>query len=112
MSRNINRSQYNGRLNNYQFRGQMNTDMPMYAFIVIVILGAGIQMNLIKIPGMNVYKIPQKMRKRKPQSESKPSDTSNGTKEETKKIRCRLDCNSIPGSSCVNGKCTDPYLQL
>lgn len=25
---------------------------------------------------------------------------------------CALDCSSIPGSSCVNGKCTDPYLQL
>lgn len=105
MRRNINHSKYN----NYQFR-QMNTDILMYAFIVL--LGAGIQMNLIKIPGMNVNKITQETRKRKPPSESKPSDTSNDTKGETKKNRCRLDCNSIPGSSCVNRKCTDPYLQL
>ena len=110
MIRNINRGQH--RLNNYQFRGQMNTDVLMYAFIVIVIVGAGIQMNLIKIPGMNVNKITPETRKRKLQSDSKASDVSPGTKGETKKIRCRLDCNSIPGSSCVNGKCTDPYLQL
>lgn len=25
---------------------------------------------------------------------------------------CRFDCSSIPGSSCVDGECTDPYLQL
>lgn len=109
MSRNINRGQYMG---NYQFRGQMNTDMLMYAFIVIVILGVGIQMNFIKIPGMKVNKIIPEMHKRKPQSESRPSDKSNSTKDKPPKYYCQLDCNSIPGSSCVNGKCTDPYLQL
>lgn len=25
---------------------------------------------------------------------------------------CSLDCSSILGSKCVDGKCTDPYLQM
>lgn len=25
---------------------------------------------------------------------------------------CHFDCSSIPGSSCVDGECTDPYLQF
>lgn len=51
-------------------------------------------------------------------------DTVNDTKKDTRKDTrkpntkekisgvCSLDCSSIPGSSCVNGKCTDPYLYL
>jgi len=40
-----------------------------------------------------------------------------GVKKDTRSVPdvpgvCALDCSSIPGSSCVNGKCTDPYLQL
>ena len=114
--------------NNYQNRGshdrrpfkrKMNTDILIYVFIAIAILAAGIQMDFIKIPGLNTKKTLNLINKSKSKSETRDRKTqpeSSSDKKTTNpdknKTPCGLDCNSIPGSSCVNGKCTDPYLQL
>jgi hypothetical protein len=106
-------------MNRYNHR-KTNDDTPMYAFIGIVLIGVGIQMNIIKIPSMNTRRLASRERKsqqgasreRKSQqgASDEGSDETPGDKFDA--IPCQYDCSSIPGSSCVNGKCTDPYLQL
>jgi len=116
MNRNIGQNNYQHR-GSHQFKRRTNTNVLMYVFIAFAILGAGVQMNFIKIPGLNMEKtfIPINKSKRKSETrdrKSQPESSDKSTNSEENKIPCALDCSSIPGSSCVNGKCTDHYLQL
>ena len=113
------RYQNNGYRNNSR-----NSNMIMYAFVAIIILalGVGIHMNVIKIPGLNTKNtfIPLTIRGMSRDKKSQqnthdeiPSEKpKQPTGSKTEEIPCPYDCSSIPGSSCVNGKCTDPYLFL
>ena len=119
----MNRYQNNGYRNNNRFieyQNNRNSNMIMYALaIVILALGVGIHMNVIKIPGLNTKNTftPSTIRGQSLDKKSQqntpdeiPSEQPTGRK--TDEIPCPYDCSSIPGSSCINGKCTDPYLHL
>ena len=123
----MNRYQNNGYRNNNRFneyQNSRNSNTLMYAIIAIVILalGVGIYMNVIKIPGFNMKNtfIPSTImgRSRDKKSQQKTPDEipseqpKKPTGSKTDEIPCPYDCSSIPGSSCINGKCTDPYLHL
>lgn len=122
----MNRYQNNGYRNNNRFieyQNNRNSNMIMYALaIVILALGVGIHMNVIKIPGLNTKNtftpstIRGQSRDKKSQQNTPdeiPSEQPRQpTGRKTDEIPCPYDCSSIPGSSCINGKCTDPYLHL
>lgn len=89
-------------------RYRNNQNNIMYAFIGIVILiGAGMHMNVQEMTFNPVIR-PRLREQGTPDSEP----LKKSTRVKTSEILCPLDCSSIIGSSCVNGKCTDPYLYL
>jgi hypothetical protein len=97
----------------YQYKQRKpNDDTLMYAFIGIVLIGVGIQMKIIKIPGRNVKQTTRRKSQRVTSDEASPVSSGETPGDKLDAIPCPYDCSSIPGSSCVNGKCTDPYLQL
>ena len=97
----------------YSYRPPPGDDTLMY-LIAIGIIGAGGYYAWDK--GMFSTKIT--FEEIKEVKESKPDDVKNDVVKNKQKQKadvpgmCQLDCSSIPGSSCVNGKCTDPYLYL
>ena len=100
---------YNRRFNGYNQRFNI-----MYAFIgMVVLIGGGIYMNVIKIPGFNFKNTFNSTTPRlREQTTPDVMPSKKSTVDKTDEIPCPYDCSSIPGSSCINGKCTDPYLQL
>ena len=109
--------QYN-RTNNTRYNSTRKRSKTsyVYVFIFIAFIGAAyfaIQKNIIKIPGMSptLTTVPES-RKLKSNSDTSGEEKTQEKKITSDEIPCHYDCSSIPGSSCVNGKCTDPYLQL
>lgn len=101
---------------NSRNRNVRNNDTDMLMFIpIIIIIGAGGYYAWKN--GMFNAKITFK-KIEKDTKVKKDEQTENQKQKDKPKQKpdvpgvCALDCSNIPGSSCVDGKCTDPYLFL
>ncbi len=99
--------------NMFRRQNNRNSDTQLFVIVGIVLLiGVGIQMNIIKIPSTKSEQTFTRKSKRGTLDGTTQNSPSKKPRDKIDAISCQFDCSSISGSSCVNGKCTDPYLEL
>lgn len=108
-----------------QYNQPQGDNKLMYLVAIVMVSVAGyyaLNMGMFGIKGFKFKENSEKDPKESPKKDFKERPkkdfielSKKDFKESSKLLEtymCSLDCSSIPGSSCVNGKCTDPYLFL
>jgi hypothetical protein len=128
MNRNYNNRNYNNQNYNNRTNNRKNQMMMLVGGIAIVaVMYYVLNYTNVKDQVMRKTDVKHTLQSTKTQNPVPHTPIDNSQKDEEKssssnvnsshsvdgiQTGCSLDCSSILGSTCVDGRCTDPYLQM